>query len=84
MRLANAGLSTRADSLLVVSPLMRRFLFETSHDVALMIDRERAGREAGPSAGIIDSQSVKRLRPERGGACGSNARQSRSIADRSS
>ena len=29
---------------------MRRFLFETIHDVALMIDRERAGREASPSA----------------------------------
>jgi len=24
---------------------MRRFLFETIHDVALMIDRERVGRE---------------------------------------
>lgn len=39
--------------------LMRRFLFETIHDVALMIDRERAGREASPTAGVIDSQSVK-------------------------
>jgi len=38
---------------------MRRFLFETIHDVALMIDRERSGREASPSAGVIDSQSVK-------------------------
>ena len=38
---------------------MRRFLFETIHDLALMIDRERAGREASPSAGVIDSQSVK-------------------------
>ena len=38
---------------------MRRFLFETIHDVALMIDRERAGRDASPSAGVIDSQSVK-------------------------
>jgi len=26
---------------------MRRFLFETIHDVALMIDRERVGREPG-------------------------------------
>jgi hypothetical protein len=34
-------------------------LFRTIHDVALMIDRERAGREASPSAAIIDSQSVK-------------------------
>src|SRR5208283_562238 len=39
--------------------LARRFLFQTIHDVALMVDRERAGREANPSAGVIDSQSVK-------------------------
>lgn len=38
---------------------VRRLLFRTLHDVALMLDRERAGREASPSAGIIDSQSVK-------------------------
>ena len=41
----------------------RRFvgllLFRTIHDVALMLDRERAGRQASPSAGVIDSQSVK-------------------------
>ena len=39
--------------------LVRRLLFRTLHDVALMLDRERAGREASPSAGVIDSQSVK-------------------------
>lgn len=39
--------------------LVRRLLFQTIHDVALMIDRERAGREASPSAGVVDSQSVK-------------------------
>ncbi len=39
--------------------LMRRFLFQTIHDLALMCDRERAGREVSPSAGVIDSQSVK-------------------------
>ncbi len=39
--------------------LARRFLFQTVHDVALMVDRERAGREASPSAAVIDSQSVK-------------------------
>lgn len=39
--------------------LARRFLFQTIHDVSLMVDRERAGREASPSAGVIDSQSVK-------------------------
>jgi putative transposase len=38
---------------------VRRLLFRTIHDVALMLDRERAGREASPSAAIIDSQSIK-------------------------
>ena len=36
---------------------VRRLLFRTPHEVALMLDRERAGREASPSAGVIDSQS---------------------------
>jgi transposase len=39
--------------------LMRRFLFETIHNMAVMLDRERQGREASPTAGVIDSQSVK-------------------------
>ena len=38
---------------------VRLLLFRTIHDVALMIDRERSGREASPTAGVIDSQSVK-------------------------
>src|SRR5919107_6075916 len=38
---------------------VRRLLFQTIHDAALMLDRERCGREASPSAGVIDSQSVK-------------------------
>ena len=38
---------------------VRCLLFRTLHDVALMLDRERAGREASPSAGVIDSQTVK-------------------------
>jgi len=38
---------------------VRRLLFRTIHDVALMMDRERAGREASPSAAVIDSQSIK-------------------------
>ncbi len=38
---------------------VRLFLFQTIHDVALMLDREQAGREASPSAGVIDSQTVK-------------------------
>jgi transposase len=43
--------------------LVRRFLFQTIHDLALMFDREIAGREASPSAGVIDSQSVKAPAP---------------------
>ena len=39
--------------------LMRRLLFRTLHDVALMLDRELAGRQPCPSAGVIDSQTVK-------------------------
>jgi hypothetical protein len=32
--------------------LVRLLLFRTIHDVVLMMDRERAGREAGPSAAV--------------------------------
>lgn len=39
--------------------LARRFLFQTIHDVELMLDRGRAGREESPSAAVIDSQTVK-------------------------
>jgi len=39
--------------------LARRFLFQTIHDIELMFDRERQGREASPSAAVIDSQSIK-------------------------
>src|SRR5450432_2856879 len=39
--------------------LARRFMFQTIHDLALMVDRDRAGREASPSAAVIDSQSIK-------------------------
>lgn len=46
---------------------MRLFLFRTIHDIGVMLDRERAGREASPTAGIIDSQSIKAPRAaERG------------------
>ena len=38
---------------------VRLLLFQTIHDVALMLDRERAGREASPTGGVLDSQSVK-------------------------
>ncbi|RSZ56554.1 IS5 family transposase [Massilia atriviolacea] len=39
--------------------LMRRFLFRTIHDLALMLDRMCEQREVVPSAGIVDSQSVR-------------------------
>ncbi len=39
--------------------LVRRLLFQTVHDLALMVDRCRAGREAGSSAAVLDSQTVK-------------------------
>ena len=39
--------------------LARRLLFRTIHDVMLMLDREQGGRETSPSAGVVDSQTVK-------------------------
>lgn len=39
--------------------LIRRFLFRTIHDLALMLDREATARQASPSAAVLDSQSVK-------------------------
>ena len=42
---------------------VHQMLFRTIHDIALMIDRERAGREASPSAGVADSQTVKAPAP---------------------
>ena len=47
---------------------VRLLLFRTIHDIALMLDREREGREASPSAGIIDSQTAKA--PAAGGTRG--------------
>jgi putative transposase len=38
---------------------VRLMLFRTIHDVALMLDRERAGRAASPEGGVLDSQTVK-------------------------
>ena len=46
---------------------VRLFLFRTIYDVALMIDRERAGRGA-PTAAVLDSQTVKA--PAAGGSRG--------------
>jgi putative transposase len=38
---------------------VRRLLFQTIPDIALMIDRERTRHEASPTGGVLDSQSVK-------------------------
>ena len=46
--------------------LARRFLFQTIHDVALIIDRERPGRAAQPTAGVLHSQSVTAPGQKRG------------------
>jgi transposase len=43
---------------------VRLMLFRTIHDIALMLDRERTGREASPSAGVVDSQTVKAPAPK--------------------
>jgi transposase len=43
--------------------LARRFLFQTIHDVELMLDRERQGREQSPTAAVVDSQTVKAPHP---------------------
>src|SRR5882672_12222637 len=49
---------------------VRLLLFRTIHDVVLMIDRERVGREASPTPGIIDSQTVKAPMAEKRGPHG--------------
>lgn len=39
--------------------LARRFLFQTIHDIELMLDRERQGREQSPSAAVIAGSPIK-------------------------
>jgi transposase len=50
---------------------VRRLLFRTIHAVALMLDRVQAGREASPSGGVLDSQTVKAPLAEKRGFDGS-------------
>jgi len=38
---------------------VRRLMFRTIHDIALMIDRELVVRDASPTAGVVDRQTVK-------------------------
>ena len=38
---------------------VRLMLFRSIHNIAVMIDREREGRGASPTAGVLDSQTVK-------------------------
>lgn len=47
--------------------LVRSFLFQVIHDLALMLDRQAQGREEQPSAAVIDSQTVKALGAARRG-----------------
>ncbi len=46
---------------------VRRLLFRTLHDVTLMLDREREGREQSPTAAVVDSQSIKAPAAEKRG-----------------
>ncbi len=48
---------------LLFGRFVRQLLFRTIHDITLMLHRERAGRNASPSAGVVDSQTVKTLTP---------------------
>ncbi len=47
-------------------------LFETINHLLVMADRERVGREASPTAAVLDSQNVKTT--ESGGPRGYDAR----------
>ena len=64
-RLADAaeGFPAVADGVLWFRRFVRLMVFETIHDIALMLDRERLGHEASPSGGVFDSQTVKAPAP---------------------
>jgi transposase len=46
---------------------VRRLLFKTIHDIALMLDRERESRKQSPPAAVVDSQSIKAPAAEKRG-----------------
>ena len=41
------------------SLLVRSFLFQVIHDVTLVLDRQAQGRDAQPTAAVIESQTIK-------------------------
>ena len=45
---------------------VRRLLFRTIHDVTLMLDREREGREQSPIAAVVDANPSRRQRRKSG------------------
>jgi hypothetical protein len=38
---------------------VRRFLFAALHNMTLTLDHKRVGREASPSVGILNSQTIR-------------------------
>lgn len=62
---------------------IRLFLFRTIHELAVMIDRERLGRESSPTGGILDSQTVKVPAPAPGAASTAARRSSAASVSRS-
>ena len=46
---------------------VRRLLSRTIHDVTLMLDREREGREQSPTATVVDGPSIKAPAAEKRG-----------------
>ena len=61
---------------------VRRLPFRTVHDVALMLDREAAGREASPTGGVLDSQTVKTT--EKGGSAAMTVASASAVASATS
>lgn len=57
--MATYAVRTVAGDLLVIPALQRRLLFRMIQDIMLMLNRERARREANPGVGMLDSQTAK-------------------------